>query len=245
MVRGMSLCTVYGIFTLVENGGCGPTNLRSDPSSNQPAEAAETITLKPLRHLSDFNEHLSERTELLRSFIQDEPVTPTWACCQLADTECLKTLIKMAEMNPFPTHVIYSSSVSLAKRTQKARGSASRLQTEAFTNTSSGRSKKVKLNVDGERFVPRSKVARDLPYGDKRRRPIGGASIVKGLDSCWNQRLVYGKGDLPRDIRSEDTFTLTTDDPVKKPLPSWKLLEMQWILQKILAMSGPQLRQAS
>lgn len=42
----------------------------------------------------------------------------------------------------------------------------------------------------------------------------------------------------PRTIRSGDTFTLTTDDPGSRPLPSWELLEMQWILQRITAMSG-------
>ena len=42
----------------------------------------------------------------------------------------------------------------------------------------------------------------------------------------------------PRNIRSGDTFTLTTDDPGSRPLPSWELLEMQWILQRITAMSG-------
>ena len=39
-------------------------------------------------------------------------------------------------------------------------------------------------------------------------------------------------------IKSGDTFTLTTNDPGKRPLPSWELLEMQWILQRITAMSG-------
>ena len=39
-------------------------------------------------------------------------------------------------------------------------------------------------------------------------------------------------------IRSGDMFTLTTNDPDKKPLPSFKLLELQWILQRVVAMSG-------
>ena len=33
-------------------------------------------------------------------------------------------------------------------------------------------------------------------------------------------------------------FTVTTNDPDKKPLPSFKLLELQWILQRVVAMSG-------
>jgi len=49
---------------------------------------------------------------------------------------------------------------------------------------------------------------------------------------------MHFEDDIPRDLRSEDTFTLTTDDPVNKPLPSFKLLHMQWILQRITAMSG-------
>jgi hypothetical protein len=41
-----------------------------------------------------------------------------------------------------------------------------------------------------------------------------------------------------RKIESGDIFTLTTDDPGSRPLPSLELLEMQWILQRITAMSG-------
>jgi hypothetical protein len=41
-----------------------------------------------------------------------------------------------------------------------------------------------------------------------------------------------------RKIESGDIFTLTTDNPRKRPLPSLELLEMQWILQRITAMSG-------
>ncbi|KAN0070975.1 hypothetical protein V8E54_011140 [Elaphomyces granulatus] len=48
----------------------------------------------------------------------------------------------------------------------------------------------------------------------------------------------YREDGLAEPIRSGDMFTLTTDDPDKKPLPSFKLLELQWILQKITAMSG-------
>jgi hypothetical protein len=52
------------------------------------------------------------------------------------------------------------------------------------------------------------------------------------------QWLTYIVDRVPRLIRSGGTFTLTTDDPDNKPLPSWKLLGMQWILQIITAMSG-------
>ncbi|KAJ9244060.1 hypothetical protein DTO207G8_5093 [Paecilomyces variotii] len=37
---------------------------------------------------------------------------------------------------------------------------------------------------------------------------------------------------------SGDTFTLTTDDPQSKPLPSIELLQMQWTLQRLIAISG-------
>jgi hypothetical protein len=39
-------------------------------------------------------------------------------------------------------------------------------------------------------------------------------------------------------IVSEDVVTMTTDDPVTRPLPSWDLLEMQWVLGRLLAISG-------
>ena len=39
-------------------------------------------------------------------------------------------------------------------------------------------------------------------------------------------------------IRSGDTFTFTTKDPENLPLPSLELLELQWILQRLVGMSG-------
>lgn len=39
-------------------------------------------------------------------------------------------------------------------------------------------------------------------------------------------------------LRSEDTITMKTDDPTLKPLSSFALLEMQWKLQRLAAMSG-------
>jgi len=41
-----------------------------------------------------------------------------------------------------------------------------------------------------------------------------------------------------RQICSGDTISLTTDDPVTRPLPRWELLEMQWILHRLTAMRG-------
>lgn len=39
-------------------------------------------------------------------------------------------------------------------------------------------------------------------------------------------------------ISSGDIFTFKTDDPVGHPLPSMQLLNMQWILTRVLALSG-------
>ncbi|TGO61428.1 hypothetical protein BCON_0027g00140 [Botryotinia convoluta] len=39
-------------------------------------------------------------------------------------------------------------------------------------------------------------------------------------------------------IRSGDYFTLQTDDPESKPLPSFALLELQWFLQRVIGMAG-------
>ena len=39
-------------------------------------------------------------------------------------------------------------------------------------------------------------------------------------------------------IRSGETFTFTTKDPKNLPLPSVELLEMQWVLQRLVGMSG-------
>ena len=39
-------------------------------------------------------------------------------------------------------------------------------------------------------------------------------------------------------ICSGDTITIRTEDPVTHPLPSWDLLDMQWVLHKVVALSG-------
>jgi hypothetical protein len=41
-----------------------------------------------------------------------------------------------------------------------------------------------------------------------------------------------------RRISSGHVFSLTTDDPVNHPLPRYELLEMQWILHRVVAMGG-------
>lgn len=41
-----------------------------------------------------------------------------------------------------------------------------------------------------------------------------------------------------RPLEDGEVITVTTDDPVKRPLPSMELLELQWILTRIAAMQG-------
>ncbi|KAL1607695.1 hypothetical protein SLS60_002630 [Paraconiothyrium brasiliense] len=61
----------------------------------------------------------------------------------------------------------------------------------------------------------------------------------RGLtDSGHGQYLCYLDNGVPTRIVSGKKFTMTTDDPVNKPLPDPGLLELQWHLQRILAMSG-------
>jgi hypothetical protein len=42
----------------------------------------------------------------------------------------------------------------------------------------------------------------------------------------------------PRMLRSGERFTLTTDDPIARPLPDAGLLELQWHIQRVVALSG-------
>lgn len=39
-------------------------------------------------------------------------------------------------------------------------------------------------------------------------------------------------------IKSGDSFELKTNDVTKKPLPSFKLLELQWFLTRVMGMAG-------
>ena len=61
----------------------------------------------------------------------------------------------------------------------------------------------------------------------------------KGMDGVGRDVfLCRREGDSPVFIRSGDSFTLKTDDPVERPLPSLDLIEMHWILQRLVGMSG-------
>lgn len=54
-----------------------------------------------------------------------------------------------------------------------------------------------------------------------------------------------GRGDLKffdclaeKKINSGDTIIMRTDDPINRPLPSEELLRMQWLLNRVAALSG-------
>jgi len=57
----------------------------------------------------------------------------------------------------------------------------------------------------------------------------------KGLNEGGGRRLF---DDKDRRILSGQVFSFKTTAPEKRPLPSWELLEMQWYLQRLVAMSG-------
>jgi hypothetical protein len=60
----------------------------------------------------------------------------------------------------------------------------------------------------------------------------------EGLTEGAGGWLGYKDGRSLNFIRSGQVFTFKTTDPEKMPLPSWELLEMQWYLQRVVAMSG-------
>ncbi|PWY85124.1 hypothetical protein BO83DRAFT_394569 [Aspergillus eucalypticola CBS 122712] len=64
-------------------------------------------------------------------------------------------------------------------------------------------------------------------------------------DGCVSSIKVEGKPNTKlfdihteKALRSGDTLTFKTDDPVGHPLPSMELLNMQWALHRVLALSG-------
>ena len=72
---------------------------------------------------------------------------------------------------------------------------------------------------------------------DERVNLLTEPSSSRGLNFVDKCGLSYDLN-RPVPIRSGDTFTLTTDDPESRPLPSIDLLDMQWVLQRVVAMSG-------
>jgi hypothetical protein len=57
----------------------------------------------------------------------------------------------------------------------------------------------------------------------------------EGAFDYGQTRLVDKEGKC---IKSGDIFDLKTDDPIKKPLPNFKLLELQWFLTRVIGMAG-------
>lgn len=64
--------------------------------------------------------------------------------------------------------------------------------------------------------------------------------LLTNLDMCGNSERCVKLWNVPseRKICSGDEITFKTEDPEKMPLPSWELLEMQWILHRLSALSG-------
>jgi hypothetical protein len=60
----------------------------------------------------------------------------------------------------------------------------------------------------------------------------------EGAFDYGNTRLADTRGPQPCYIKSGDIFELQTDDATARPLPSFKLLEMQWFLTRIVGMAG-------
>ncbi|KAK6330455.1 hypothetical protein TWF696_003346 [Orbilia brochopaga] len=56
-------------------------------------------------------------------------------------------------------------------------------------------------------------------------------------DGSGNHLTCYRNGSVCF-IESGDVFTLKTKDPQAHPLPGWDLLEMQWVFQRLAAMTG-------
>jgi hypothetical protein len=55
----------------------------------------------------------------------------------------------------------------------------------------------------------------------------------------WTGRCVkLMNGHTDRLVKSGDIITFKTNDPHKLPLPSYELLQMQWVLHRIVAIRG-------
>jgi hypothetical protein len=69
--------------------------------------------------------------------------------------------------------------------------------------------------------------------------PISSEGLDIIANGHWLTRLEDNNSDPRRHpIRFGETFTFTTKDPKNLPLPSLELLEMQWILQRLVGMCG-------
>ncbi|OCK86096.1 hypothetical protein K432DRAFT_421279 [Lepidopterella palustris CBS 459.81] len=62
-------------------------------------------------------------------------------------------------------------------------------------------------------------------------------SLPSALDRGPNKTMLFNL-DTCKKICSGDEISLETDDPVSRPLPDFRVLEMQWYLHRVTAMSG-------
>jgi hypothetical protein len=87
----------------------------------------------------------------------------------------------------------------------------------------------------------RNRRATESPLGNPSTPPPVNLLQVPSL-ALTPRESVKGFGFLDADtgerIFSGHKVTLTTDNPDERPLPSWELLEMQWVLQRLAAISG-------
>lgn len=69
--------------------------------------------------------------------------------------------------------------------------------------------------------------------------PPSTAGLLESVPgSVYLARKLEGSVGLLRQLRSGEIITVKTDDPVRRPLPSIRLLELQWFLQRIMGMAG-------
>lgn len=71
--------------------------------------------------------------------------------------------------------------------------------------------------------------------------PFSTEGLTQNADVLDHAARLYkegGEGEAALPLRSGDSFTLRIDDPERKPLPSFQLLELQWFLQRVMGMAG-------
>ncbi|PYH28336.1 HNH endonuclease signature motif containing protein [Aspergillus neoniger CBS 115656] len=95
--------------------------------------------------------------------------------------------------------------------------------------------KPLELSEDKRMLTVEFHWLRDWSYGTQKLR-IPPSNPVKSDSSSNNTRLI--NCETLELIRSGDILTWTTDDPEKRPLPSIELLEMQWVLNRLVALAG-------
>lgn len=91
-------------------------------------------------------------------------------------------------------------------------------------------------------FFWQQKANNSIDEVDLLKEPMSSEGLKKS--NGMHMPLTTSEGEGDRDspqyepIRSGYEFDIVTEDPKNFPLPSWQLLEMQWHLQRVAAMSG-------